>query len=87
MPSIALQIGAGDVVIHLAFRTSVFHARLEGAMTAAIQIHRAAVGIQAIVGGDVDDARGAVAVLRGQCAREEIDLVDEARPQRIAETH
>src|SRR5437764_13476124 len=63
-----VQVFAGDEIIDLADPAAPFEARLQPFVRAAIHRDRAARHEAAGLGLDVDDAGGAEAVLRRQCA-------------------
>ena len=76
---------SGDVIIVAVDRAAVFGARMQCLVAPAIHRDQAAGGEQPTLGLDVDDARGAEAVLRRQGAGDQVEGVGEARAQALAE--
>src|SRR5450432_3901935 len=75
----------GDEVVESAFAAAVVKARLDCAMAAAVNRHRAARIDDSAFGFQVDDAGGAQAVLRRQCAGNESHRGNESGIERLTE--
>ncbi len=84
-PQAVLQIAARHIVVEVPGCAPVLKTRLDLAMAAAIDRHVAAVLRRAALGGDVDDAGGAQAVLGGQGAGDQFDIVGQPWIERLAE--
>ncbi|MCY1170076.1 hypothetical protein D9M73_101350 [compost metagenome] len=83
-PDIAVLVAAGDEIIGFARGAAIIEARLDRVVGATIKRHFAAI-FEAILGGDVDNARRAQPILRGQCAGAQIEPFDQPRAQRLPE--
>ncbi|WP_293382355.1 hypothetical protein [Phenylobacterium sp.] len=77
-------VAAGEEGAVGAGRAAVLDRGLDHPVAAAVDTHLAGV-VEAALGGDVDDAGVADAVLRGQGAGDQVDIGGEARRQRLAE--
>ncbi len=76
---VALAVEPADVVAEPAGAAAVLRARLERPALPAEDRDAAAGLLAAVLGLDVDDAAGGVAVARRQDAIEQVDLLDEQR--------
>ena len=82
---VAGEIAAGDEILGLADGAAVFEFRRDGLPAAAVDADAAAVVERAALGGDVDEAGGAQAVLRRQSAGDELEIADQPGLQHLAE--
>ena len=81
---VAQKIARNEVAVGSG-ATAVAEARLDLAVTAAVQGYGAALGLNAALGGDIENAGGAQSVFRRQRAGHQTDRGDEARIERLPE--
>ncbi len=83
---IAAEIAPGHEILGLAGGAAIFETRRDGSVAAAIDADAAGVVEGVGLGLDVEDTRGAQAVLRGQCAGQQRKAADDAGIEDLPES-